>query len=82
MKYLIEVRLPAGDLTYDMFVSASMQIGTITQLASQAFTMLSSGVYQGNENTLLCEQTTGQIYDCNKRVCETNIKNGTKVFIL
>lgn len=44
-KVLVEVKLPAADIVYDLFVPCSMQIGTMTQLVATVFSKLSKGVY-------------------------------------
>ncbi len=80
-KYLVEVKLPAADLSYDMFIPDSMQIGTLTQLVASAFTKLSNGTYQASVQSILCRQETGKEYDPNLRVRDTEIRNGTKLFL-
>lgn len=80
-KVLIEVRLPAAELSYDMFVPDSMQIGTLTALAASVFSRLSGGVYTAGEQAVLCEQKTGREFDVNARIFETDIRNGTKLLL-
>lgn len=80
-KVLIEVKLPAAGLCYDLFVPDSMQIGTLTALAASVFSRLSGGVYTAGGQAVLCEQKTGRQYDVNARVYETDIRNGTKLLL-
>lgn len=80
-KYLVEIRLPAADISYDMFIPDSMQIGILTQLVSTAFTKLSNGIYQDSVQAVLCQQNSGQRYDPNQRVRDTDIRNGTKLLL-
>lgn len=80
-KVLIEVKLPVADMAYDLFVPDSMQVGTMTQLVASAFSKLSNGVYMPSECSVLCNQETGKEYDLNARVYETDIHNGTKLFL-
>lgn len=80
-KVLIEVKLPAAELSYDIFVPDSMQIGTLTALTAAVFSRLSGGVYTAGEQAVLCEQRTGEQYDVNARIFETDIRNGTKLLL-
>ena len=80
-KYLIEVRLPAAGIVYDLFVPDTMQVGTMTQLVASVFAHLSDGVYAASQTSLLCEQKTGKEYDVNAKIRDTDIRNGTKLFL-
>lgn len=80
-KVLIEVKLPSAGISYDLSVPVSMQIGTMTQLIASVFAKLSNGVYMASPESVVCEQSTGKGYDINARVGETDIKNGTKLFL-
>lgn len=80
-KVLIEVKLPSAGISYDLSIPDSMQIGTMTQLIASVFTKLSNGAYMASPESIVCEQKTGEEYDANVRVCETNIRNGTKLFL-
>lgn len=80
-KILIEVKLPVADMTYDILVPDTMQIGTLTELVSKVFTRLSKGVYSSTGSALLCESNTGKEYDMNMKVYETDIHNGTKLLL-
>ena len=80
-KVLVEVKLPAAGLAYDVFVPDSMQIGALTRLAATVFSRLSGGVYTAGDNTVLCDQKTGTQYDVNARIYETDIRNGTKLLL-
>jgi hypothetical protein len=80
-KYLIEVKLPAAGLVYDLLVPDTMQIGTLTALAASALSRLSGGIYIPSGSSVLCCQKTGAQYDVNARVYETDIRNGSKLFL-
>lgn len=80
-KILIEIQLPAANISYDIFAPETMQIGTMTRLAASAFSRLSNGVYGCKEDSVLCDQLTGKIYEPDKRINETDIHNGTKLYL-
>lgn len=80
-KVLIEVTLPAAGMSYDIFVPDSMQIGTLTMLTASVFSRLSGGTYTVGEQAVLCSRKTGEPYDANARLFETDIRNGTKLLL-
>lgn len=80
-KLLLEVSLPAADISYDLSVPDDMKLGTFSVLVATAFTKLSNGLYRAGENVVLCDQKTGKEYDLNLRIHEADIKNGTKFFL-
>lgn len=80
-KILIEVRLPAADLAYDLSVPDSMYIGTLTSLTASVFARLSRGMYAASPGAVLCDLKTGEQYDPGLRVRETGVRNGTKLIL-
>ena len=51
-------------------------IGNIVILINKAITEMSLGAYNCNNAAVLYNRTTGEKYDPNSLVCETNIRNG------
>lgn len=78
---LIEVKLPASLISYDLSIPVAMQIGECTKLIASAMETLSKGTYTASPESTLCNQITGEIYNPNARVYETNIRNGTKLYL-
>ena len=78
---LIEVTSPAAGQTYDMFVPDTLQIGEIIQLISNVFAQTSNGTYTKTSPMVLSEKKTGFIFDLNKTVRDSNIRNGSKLLL-
>lgn len=81
MKYLIEVSVPASGLVHDLFVPDTMQVGTLTLLSANVFAQLSGGLYVASESAILCEKKTGCVFDADKRIRDTAIRNGTRLVL-
>lgn len=80
-KVLIEVTSPAAGQTYDMFVPDTMQIGEIIPLISSVFAQTSNGIYSQTVSSVLSEKKTGYVFELNKTVRESNIRNGSKLLL-
>ena len=80
-KILIEVTSPAAGQTYDMFVPDTLQIGEMVSLLGNVFAQTSNGTYSKTSSMVLSEKKTGYVFDLNKTVRDSNIRNGTKLLL-
>lgn len=80
-KVLVEVVVPFLDESYNIYFPINRRIGNIICLINKALYEETYGVYTGSNTTALYDTSTGEVYDMNKLVRETNIKNGTKVVL-
>ena len=70
-KILIELEIPINK-----------KIGTIKSLIEQALVELTDKAYEIREDTNLYSKENGTIYDVNKTVRDTDLKNGSRVILL
>ena len=80
-KILIEVTSPAAGQTYDMFVPDTLQIGEMVSLISNVCAHTSYGPYSKTSSMVLSEKKTGYVFDLNKTVRDSNIRNGSKLLL-
>ena len=80
-KYIVEIKVPAAELCYDISVPETMQIGTMTELVCNAMTKLANGTFIA-KNAVSCEKNNGQPYHLDKHVYETDIRNGTRLYLI
>ncbi len=80
-RVLIEVTSPAAGQTYDMFVPDTLQIGEMISLISNVFAQTSSGTYYRTNTMVLSEKKSGYVYELNKTLKESNIRNGSKLLL-
>ena len=81
-KILSELEIPLIERKYDLFVPVNKKVGTIKKLIEQALVDLSDGSYVIAEDTNLYSKETGAVYDVNKTVRDTDLKNGSRVILL
>jgi hypothetical protein len=81
-KVLVEIKLPAADRTYDVYIPLESRTGEVLQLLSLMLTDLADGKYKATENDILCDADTGRILDANKIIGELGIKNGSRLMLM
>ena len=81
-KILIELEIPLIEKKYDLFIPINKKVGTIKNLIENALNELIDNEYEIREDTNLYSKDTGEIYDVNKTVKDTDLKNGSRVILL
>ena len=81
-KILIELEIPLIEKKYDLFIPINKKIGTIKNLIEQALKELTDNAYIIKEDTNFYSKETGQIYNVNLNVRDTDLKNGSRIILL
>ena len=81
-KILIELEIPLVERRYDMFIPINKKIGTIKKLTEQALIELTDGAYIPKEESNFYSKETGEIYDINNTVRDTDLKNGSRIILI
>lgn len=81
-KILIELEIPLIEVKYDMFIPINKKIGTIKTLIETSLIDLTDRAYIPRSDTNLYSKETGDIYDVNKTVRDTDLKNGSRVILI
>lgn len=81
-KILIELEIPLIEKKYDLFIPINKKVGTIKGLIENALKELIDNEYEIREDTNLYSKDTGEIYDVNKTVRDTDLQNGSRIILL
>ena len=81
-KILICLYIPLIERSYDLFIPINKKIGTVKRLIEGGLVELTDNSYIIKENTNLYSKDTGEIYDVNLTVRDTDLKNGSKVILI
>lgn len=81
-KILIELDIPLIEKSYELFIPINKKVGTIKRLIEESLVELTENAYKIKPETNLYSKETGEIYDVNKSVRETTLKNGSKVILI
>ena len=81
-KILIGLYVPLIEKNYDIYIPINQKIGTIKRLIENGLIELTDNSYVIKEDTNFYSKETGQIYDVNKSVRETDLKNGSRIILI
>lgn len=81
-KILIEVEIPLIEKKYDIFIPINKKVGTIKTLLEQALVELTDKAYKQNEEANFYSKETGDLYDVNRTVRDTDLKNGSRIILI
>lgn len=81
-KVLVRLIVPELDTSFDVFVPINEVIWRLKILFIKSVSDLSSFSLQENVNYILLNKDTGKIYQNNELVLNTDIRNGTELFLV
>ena len=81
-KILVEIEIPLIEKRYDIFIPINKKIGTIKKLLDEALVDLTDNAYEPVDETNFYSKDTGNIYDVNKNVRDTELKNGSRIILI
>ena len=81
-KILIELEIPLIEKKYDLFIPINKKIGTIKRLIENALVDLTDNAYVPRDDSNFYSKETGQIFDVNKTVRDTELRNGSRRILL
>ncbi len=81
-KILIQLYLPAIEEEYDIFIPINKRVGTIKQLLEKTISDRLDNGYIIKEDSNLYSKVTGNIYDVQSLIKDTDLKNGSQVVLL
>ena len=81
-KILVKLEIPLIEVNYDMFIPINKKVGTIKSLIERSLIELTDMAYIPRPDTNLYSKETGDIYDVNKTVRDTDWKNGSRIILI
>ena len=81
-KILVSLEIPLIETKYDLFIPINKNAGTIKSLIENSLMELTDNAYSPRADTNFYSKETGDIYDVNKTVRDTDLKNGSRVILI
>lgn len=81
-KILIQLFVPLLEEEYDIFIPINKRVGTIKQLLEKVISEKSDNNYVLREDANLYSKETGNIYDVQTLIKDTDLKNGSGIVLL
>ena len=81
-KILIELSIPLIEKNYDLFIPINKKEGTVKKLIEEGLLELTDHNYIIKQDSNFYSKETGEIYDVNKTVRETDLRNGSRIILV
>ncbi len=82
-KYLITIIVPTIELEYDVYIPNNKKIGTIKTLILKSLSELSNNSFNKKiDEVRIIDRDTGNEFENNMYVKDSEIKNGSKIIIM
>ena len=81
-KILIELEIPLIEKRYDLFIPINKKVGTVKNLIENALVELTDSAYVPKDDSNFYSNETGEIFDVNKTVRDTNLRNGSRIILI
>ena len=81
-KILIELETPLIEKRYDLFIPINKKVGTVKNLIENALVELTDSAYVPKDDSNFYSKETGEIFDVNKTVRDTNLRNGSRIILI
>ncbi len=79
---LVKLYIPKVDQQYDIWIPLNKKIYTIINLLVKSVNEFTKGYYTPSKMPYLYDRTTAKVFDINKKVIETEIRNGTELIMI
>ena len=81
-KVLVNIFFPKIDKKYDVWIPLNKRIYNIIELLLKGVNELNDEIYQDEEIPILYNKLTGDYYDLNNMLQDTDIRNGTELILM
>ena len=81
-KILIELEIPLIEKRYDLFIPINKKVGTVKNLIENALVELTDSAYVPKDDSNFYSKETGEIFDVNKTVRDTNLRNCSRIILI
>ena len=81
-KALVEISVPAAGEKFDFFIPLESRMSDVLKMVSAAVNDLTEGRYKATEASVLCDASTGTIFNINMEIAELGITNGSRLMLI
>lgn len=81
-KVLVSVNVPSLEKVFDVYIPVNRKIYSVINMLKATLFELSQGSFSITNNYILYDGLSGNMYDMNKLVRDTDIRNGSMIILL
>lgn len=81
-KVLVEILVPTIEEKYDVYLPINKKVGNVINLINDAIVESSNGVFVPSNTVCLYNSVTGDKYEMDKLIYDTDIRNGSVLVLM
>lgn len=81
-KVMVEILVPSIEGNYDVYLPINKKVGNVINLLNRAIVEFSNGVFVPSNTVCLYNSVTGDKYDMDKLILDTDIRNGSILVLM
>ena len=81
-KVLVEILVPSIEEKYDVYLPINKKVGNVINLLINAIVESSDGVFVSSNTICLYNSVTGDKYEMDKLIFDTDIRNGSILVLM
>lgn len=81
-KLLVEVIVPSIEQKYDILIPKNKKVGKILQILIKTINELSDDYFPLKDSISIIDANTGENFDLEKLIKDSEIKNGSQIIII
>lgn len=81
-RILIQLYLPASEKVIDMRIPQQISVSQATKVITSMVKKMKDNTYVPTADAVLCDATTGQIYDAKSTIESLNLYPGKKIMLI
>ncbi len=81
-KVLVSVNVPSLEKKFDVYIPVNRKVYSVIRMLKKTLCELSLGAFDTSSDYLLYDAITGNMYDLNSMIRDTDIRNGFNVILL
>lgn len=79
---LIKIYFPTLEEEFEVYIPTTKTLNYVARMAQKAIVDNYNNNYKIKERPIICNKVTGQIYERDKLIIDTDIRNGSKLIIV
>ena len=78
-KVLVLILVPEIEKKFEIYLPVNRTIGDVLRYINKLINENTSGIFPIQNNVVLCNRFTNEVYSFNKYIRDTDIRNGTQL---
>lgn len=81
-KVLVTINVPYLENRYDIYIPVNRKVYSVIKMLTKTLYVISQGSFNNEKQYYLYNEINGNMYDLNKLIRDTDIRNGSTIILL